>query len=83
MKVEFSKSAFRELKKFPKDIQKRVINKIEFYSEQSDPLKLAERMIDVKFGSYRFRIGDYRVIFDIIKGNIFVLKIGNRKDIYK
>ncbi|ACK42565.1 hypothetical protein Dtur_1287 [Dictyoglomus turgidum DSM 6724] len=34
-----------------------------------DPLKYARKLISQKIGTYRFRIGDYRVIFD--------------KDIYK
>jgi mRNA interferase RelE/StbE len=34
-------------------------------------------------GTYRFRIGDYRVIFDIYDENIAILRIGHRKSIYK
>jgi mRNA interferase RelE/StbE len=33
--------------------------------------------------SYRIRIGDYRVIFEIHKDIILITKIGDRKDIYK
>ena len=32
---------------------------------------------------YRFRIGDYRVIFDHTDVAIIVLRVGHRKDIYK
>jgi len=83
MKVELSKSAFKELEKLPKDIQKRIIGKIDFYIKQTNPLMFAERITDSRFGSYRFRIGDYRAMFDVIKDTIFILKIGHRKDIYR
>lgn len=83
MKVEFSRSAFRELKKLPKEVQRRVIDKIEFYTKQKDPLTFAEYITDFHFGGYRFRVGDYRAIFDIIKNTIFILKVGHRKDVYR
>ncbi len=34
-------------------------------------------------GSYRFRIGDFRVIFDIEKDEIVVLRVGHRREIYR
>lgn len=53
-----------------------------FFSEQSDPLKFAKRLVDIKEGEYRFRIGDWRVIFDVIDDKIFVLKIAKRDKVY-
>ncbi|WP_456486560.1 type II toxin-antitoxin system RelE family toxin [Candidatus Alkanophaga liquidiphilum] len=40
-------------------------------------------MIHPKIGTYRFRIGDYRIIFDIDDDNMVILRIGHRKSIYK
>jgi mRNA interferase RelE/StbE len=34
-------------------------------------------------GSYRFRIGDYRVIFDVEGANLIVLRVGHRREIYR
>ncbi|HJH28326.1 MAG TPA: hypothetical protein C5S51_01315 [Methanosarcinaceae archaeon] len=34
-------------------------------------------------GTYIFRIGEYRAIFDIDGGNIVILRLGHRKNIYK
>ena len=50
---------------------------------EEEPLKYAEKLSDPILGSYRFRIGDYRVIFDIEGSEIVVLRIGHRKDIYR
>lgn len=46
-------------------------------------MKFAEPLIDKRLGSYRFRTGEYRVIFDVEKDEITVLLVGHRKEIYR
>lgn len=36
-----------------------------------------------EFGEYRYRVGDYRIIVDINRSRILVLKGGHRRDIYR
>lgn len=50
---------------------------------EADPLSHAKGLTDAEFGAYRFRIGDYRVIFDLEGDEIVVLRVGHRRDIYK
>ena len=50
---------------------------------ESDPLLHAEPLKQSELGSYRFRIGDYRVVFDIEGDEIVVLRVGHRRDIYR
>ena len=50
---------------------------------ESDPFKHAEKLTDPKLGTYRFRIGDYRVIFDVEGRDIVVLRVGHRRELYK
>jgi mRNA interferase RelE/StbE len=50
---------------------------------QEEPLKYAEKLSDPILGSFRFRIGDYRVFFDIGESEIVVLRVGHRKEIYR
>jgi len=83
MKLFFSGSAFRQLSKLEKKTQQRIIEKLDFYLSQKDPLKFAEKLVDSRFGEWRFRIGEYRVIFDTDKDRLIILKIGHREDIYK
>ena len=47
------------------------------------PLKHAEKLTDSQLGSYRFRVGDYRIIFDLVESEIVVLRIGHRREIYR
>lgn len=48
-----------------------------------DPVKYAEKLTDSRLGTYRFRIGDYRVVFDIEKNRIVILRVGHRREIYR
>lgn len=80
--VVFSSSAFRQLSKLDKNVQKRITDKLGFYLSQDDPLDFAERLTDHQFGDWRYRVGDHRVIFDAERGKIVILKIGHRKNIY-
>lgn len=85
MKYYFKPTAFRDLRKLPKIIQKRIIQKLDFYCREDNPLVFAEVIKDKTLGEFRFRIGDYRVIVDCDhkNGMIVILTIGHRKDIYK
>lgn len=83
MDYVFKPSALKQLEKLPKDIQRRIVKKLDFYRLQYEPLKFAEPLTDLRLGSYRFRIGQYRVVFDVEDDKISVLLVGHRKDIYR
>ncbi|NCQ65980.1 MAG: hypothetical protein COZ34_03945 [Candidatus Pacebacteria bacterium CG_4_10_14_3_um_filter_34_15] len=40
-------------------------------------------VFDYDLGTYRYHIGNHRVIFDLEKNKIVVLRIGHRKEIYR
>ena len=75
--------ALRSLRKLPRDIQKRIIEKLDFYCASENPLSNAERLTEKSLGDFRFRVGDYRITFDIENQHIIVLLIKHRKDAYK
>ncbi len=79
----FARSAFRQFQKLEHSAQKRINRKLYFYLSQKNPLKFAEPLKDSRYGDFRFRIGDYRVLFDIKGDTIIVLKVGHRRDIYR
>lgn len=86
-KTTYTEKALKDLSNLPKKVGQRVFDKIEFFAKQSDPLVFAKNLKNSDFGHYRFRIGDYRAIFDIDeKGEIkilLILTIKHRKDVYK
>ena len=73
--------AEKDIKKLSADIKERIGRTLSRYKQ--DPHGYSETLIDAKLGAYRFRIGDYRVIFDIEGNEIVVLRVGHRKDIYR
>ena len=84
--VIYTEHARQDLKRFELKTARRIIKKIYFFSQQKTPLTFAKKLTEPSLGQYRFRIGDYRAIFDIDKkGNLqilIILKIKHRKDIY-
>ncbi|PYV19194.1 MAG: type II toxin-antitoxin system mRNA interferase toxin, RelE/StbE family [Acidobacteria bacterium] len=81
----FKPSALQDLRKLPKSLRKRILLKLDFFCASQNPLKFAKPMKDNRFGQYRFRIGDYRIIFDLDPNTeeVIVLAVGHRKDVYR
>jgi mRNA-degrading endonuclease RelE of RelBE toxin-antitoxin system len=52
------------LLKLDRKIASRIIEKLEYFVRMPDPLFYAKKIKDQTLGQYRFRIGDYRVLFD-------------------
>lgn len=77
------KSASRNLEKLDRQIAKRIVKKLDFWIESGDPLKFAEYLTNSELGEYRFRVGDYRITFDVEGENIVVLVVKHRREIYK
>ncbi len=83
MEIIYLPKAVNDFKKLPKDIQKRIVEKMRFYGSSQNPLKHAKRLTFNELGDFRFRIGEYRAIFDVKKGKIYVLKVSKRDNVYK
>jgi mRNA interferase RelE/StbE len=80
--VEFSKRAFRNLESLPKDIQKEIRSIIDYLEEDPRPNGITNMTELDK--SYRLRIGDYRIVYSVLNGKLFILilSVGDRKDVY-
>ena len=83
MEVVFSERARKEWNRLDRSTQEQLRKKLTFYLQSEQPVEFAERLKDHGLGEYRFRIGDYRIIFDFKGDNLMVLRVGHRKDIYK
>lgn len=80
---QFTKTSLKRFQKLPKDIQIRIIEKLDYFCSREDPLSFAEILTRSNLGSYRFRIGDYRVAFDVEGENFVIHGVDHRKDIYR
>lgn len=82
----FTKAATRDLAKLERSVAKRVFAKIRTYVEADDPLRYAKQLRGMK-STYRFRIGEYRAIFELLPDGtcvvLVILRIKHRKDVYR
>ena len=83
MEVFYTRKSAKQLKSLSHSIQKRIVEKMRFYASKNDPLKFAEHLSDRREGEFRFRVGNYRLIFDVRANVIYVLKIDRRDKVYK
>lgn len=82
MEIFYTHRATKQLEGLPRSVQKRIAEKMRFYAQQQNPLKFAKHLTDYQEGEFRFRIGNYRVNFDVQKDMIYVLKIAKRDEVY-
>ena len=80
MKVEISKSALKDLQKIDKKYQKIILDKIKLLKDYPDTPNI--KKLTNHYPPYRFRIGNYRVLFDVKKEVIQILSIKHRKEAY-
>lgn len=80
--IEFKKSALKELKQIFTDDGKKIMQKISLLAE--DPFPKGVKKI-AGFRLYRLRVGDYRVLYEVIGERliIYIIRIRHRKDVYK
>jgi len=80
-RLVYTQRAVRDIGKLEENIKKRIGKTLMRYLDT--PLDYAENLTDSSLGSYRFRVGDYRIIFDIEGRDIVVLRVGHRRELYK
>jgi mRNA interferase RelE/StbE len=83
-KIEYNKRVVKELEHLPKREQLLLIEKIE--ELKKDPRPHGVKTLKGEYAGYlRIRVGNYRVIYEIIdkKLVILVLKIADRKEVYR
>lgn len=82
----YTKNARRDLQHLDRAVAVRVLKKLDYFIKQKDPLSYAKRLKNSDLGEYRFRVGDYRVLFDVNElGEIhvlMVLSIKHRREVY-
>lgn len=80
MCLEFKPRAEKDLADLPKADQSRILQKIELLQHglTGDIKRLTNFTPE-----YRLRVGDYRILFEILEGSIIVYRILHRRDAYR
>jgi mRNA interferase RelE/StbE len=80
-RLVYTHRAIKDIDTLDTSVKQRIGKALQRYEQ--NPLAHAEPLKQSELGSYRFRIGDYRVVFDLEGPEIIVLRVGHRRDIYK
>lgn len=85
--LHISQSAENDLRDMEKHLAKHILDKLGYFSFTKNPLYYAKPLKGTLKGLYRFRIGEYRALFNIdTKGRItilVVLRIKHRSEVYE
>jgi mRNA interferase RelE/StbE len=82
-RVEFTSAAARQVKKLPRPARDRLLASIESLS--NDPRPPGSTKLVGEETAWRLRIGDYRVVYDIVDDvlTVLIVRVGHRGEIYR
>lgn len=81
--LAYKKQAVKDIQKLPPHIKKRLKAKLEWFIGQTAPLEFAEPLTKPADAQYRFRVGVYRLLFDVEGMTIVVLHVQHRSKVYR
>ena len=85
--ISYTESSSKQLKKLDKQTALRVLDYMdERVAVLADPRSMGKNLKGPKVGEYwRYRVGDIRVICNIVDGQmtVLVIEIGNHREVYR
>ena len=79
--IAFKSSVEHDLKRLDRPVARRLLDQLERVladdPDAGEPLRGEFR------GLYKYRVGDYRVVYTKTADGVLVLRIGHRKDVYR
>jgi len=86
-RIEIEDTAKKELAKLDRQVARRILTFLrERVAVLDDPRTIGEALKGSELGEFwKYRVGDYRIIAHIEDGalRILVLRVGNRRDVYR
>lgn len=70
----------KDFRKLDFQVQERILKALEKLEETP---WLGEKVFAEQTGIYRYRVGDYRIRYDILGEEVVLLKVRHRKEIYR
>jgi mRNA interferase RelE/StbE len=82
-KIQWKRSAKKELKKLDKQVILKILQAVESLVE--DPWQSGRKKLVGSDSIYRIRVGNYRIIYSIESSvlTIQIIKVGHRKEVYR
>lgn len=86
--LKFTEHAKQQFLKLEEGVKSRITDKLKYFKNHPDIFSVLVLMKDSKFTTHRLRIGNFRLILKLVIQEknyleFIVVKIGDRKEIYK
>ena len=84
--IEYDESAVRDLKKLDPQVQREILDFMDKrVAKADDPRSFGKALRHSKFGLWRYRLRDYRIICQLRQSRLVVLvvAVGHRGTIYR
>ena len=82
-RIVFTKQAKKDVDALEASVKRQLYKKLTLMKSLTSISSIAKKLHNSNLGEYRLRIGNYRLIFDLNKGIIVVLRVQHRKDVYR
>jgi len=81
--IDWKSSALRELKRIDRQIVPRIITTVESLS--SNPFPSGVKKLHGSESTYRIRVGNYRIIYEVYPNHLIVeiIRVRHRKNVYR
>jgi mRNA interferase RelE/StbE len=82
--IDFTSQAKKELQKIDKPDAKKIKQKLDSLTEGASNLDI-KKLEATSEPTYRLRVGDYRIVFEVkhAKITILIINIAHRKEVYR
>jgi len=84
--IEYDPGALKDLKKLDRQIQREILDYMdERVARAKDPRDFGKPLRASRFGLWRYRVGDYRIICELQERRLVVLvvAVGHRSTVYE
>lgn len=82
-RIEFARSATKDLRGIDRQWIPRIFAAVEQLAE--NPLPIGCKKLVGSEHTYRIRVGDYRIVYDMQNNDlvVYVIRVRHRRDVYK
>jgi len=80
--VEWTERAIKDFEELDKPIAQRILRKVDWFSRNFERLALEPLSGEFK-GTFKLRVGEWRVIYTVEGRTLVIQFVGHRKEIYR